>query len=83
MGVHGGDGVCGGHDNLRLPRVREAGLTLWRRSRRHLGGRPQSSHFIATYNPELDRDDSTLRVALRLLQLLGDYASHPTREEDL
>jgi arginase len=34
---------------------------------------------LATYNPELDRDDSTLRVALRLLQLLGEYASHPKK----
>jgi arginase len=31
---------------------------------------------LATYTPELDQDDKTLQVALRLIEMLGDYASH-------
>jgi arginase len=30
---------------------------------------------LATYTPELDREDKTLRVGLRLISALGDYAS--------
>jgi arginase len=30
---------------------------------------------LATYTPDRDRDDKTLRVALRLIELIGDYAS--------
>ncbi len=30
---------------------------------------------LATYTPDRDDDDKTLRVALRMLELLGDYAS--------
>jgi arginase len=31
---------------------------------------------LATYSPELDEDDKTLQVALRIIEMLGDYASH-------
>ena len=30
---------------------------------------------LATYTPERDQDDKTLRVGLRLLELLADYAN--------
>ena len=30
---------------------------------------------LATYTPSNDRDDKTLRVALRMIELLGEYAS--------
>jgi arginase len=33
---------------------------------------------LATYTPDRDHDDMTLRVALRILELLGDYASGRT-----
>jgi arginase family enzyme len=36
---------------------------------------------LATYTPEHDRDDKTLRVALGIIRLLGDYASHRTPED--
>jgi arginase len=36
---------------------------------------------LATYTPELDRDDKTLHVALRIIRLLGGYASHRTPED--
>jgi len=31
---------------------------------------------LATYTPELDQDDKTLHVALYIIEMLGDYASH-------
>jgi arginase len=34
---------------------------------------------LATYTPALDRDDRTLKVALRLLELLADYAGEGER----
>jgi arginase family enzyme len=36
---------------------------------------------LATYTPDLDHDDKTLRVALRILELLGDYARRHPRGE--
>lgn len=36
---------------------------------------------LATYTPEFDHDDKTLRVALGIIRLLGDYASHRTCQE--
>jgi arginase len=38
---------------------------------------------LATYTPELDRDDKTLSVALRIIRLLGHYASNRTPEQDV
>jgi len=34
---------------------------------------------LATYTPERDRDEKTLRLALSLIELLADYASGPER----
>ena len=36
---------------------------------------------LATYTPDVDLDDKTLRVALHILKLLGDYASSRPRGE--
>lgn len=34
---------------------------------------------LATYTPEFDQDDKTLRVGLRLIELLGERAAHATK----
>jgi arginase len=36
---------------------------------------------LATYTPDLDHDHKTRRVALRIIELLGDYASNQPRRE--
>jgi arginase len=36
---------------------------------------------LATYTPELDRDDKTLSVALALLELLADYAGNSSHTQ--
>jgi arginase family enzyme len=36
---------------------------------------------LATYTPDRDQEDQTLRVALRMIELLGDYASEQSRRD--
>jgi arginase family enzyme len=39
--------------------------------------------ILATYAPERDREEKTLRVALSLIELLADYASNTQDRQDL
>jgi hypothetical protein len=32
---------------------------------------------LATYTPERDRDERTLRLGLRLIQIVGEYVTDP------
>ena len=36
---------------------------------------PTVTATLATYTPEFDRDDKTLRLALRLIELVGESAA--------